>query len=89
MQKWVYALPLLALAWGHQAKAADIEAGKAKVLPVKRGISDEAYYEILEGLTEGQEIVTGSYKAIARELEDEKPTRVDNTKKNAKRDEKK
>ncbi|MCF5860878.1 c-type cytochrome [Aeromonas veronii] len=30
MQKWVYALPLLALAWGHQAKAADIEAGKAK-----------------------------------------------------------
>ena len=30
MQKWVYALPLLALAWGHQAKAADIEAGTAK-----------------------------------------------------------
>ncbi|MEE1954610.1 c-type cytochrome [Aeromonas sp. 75A] len=30
MQKWVYALPLLALAWGHQAKATDIEAGKAK-----------------------------------------------------------
>ncbi|MEH8247644.1 cytochrome c [Aeromonas veronii] len=30
MQKWVYALPLLALAWGHQAKAVDIEAGKAK-----------------------------------------------------------
>lgn len=30
MQKWVYTLPLLALAWGHQAKAADIDAGKAK-----------------------------------------------------------
>ena len=30
MQKWVYALPWLALGWGHQAKAADIEAGKAK-----------------------------------------------------------
>ena len=30
MQKWIYALPLLALAWGHQVKAADIEAGKAK-----------------------------------------------------------
>ena len=30
MQKWVYALPLLALAWVQQAKAADIEAGKAK-----------------------------------------------------------
>ena len=30
MPKWVYTLPLLALAWGHQAKAADIHAGKAK-----------------------------------------------------------
>ena len=30
MQRWVYALPLLALAWGHHARAADIEAGKAK-----------------------------------------------------------
>lgn len=30
MQKWVYALPLLALAWGHQARAGNIEAGKAK-----------------------------------------------------------
>lgn len=30
MPKWVYTLPLLALAWGHQAKAADIDAGKAK-----------------------------------------------------------
>mgnify|MGYP003409307312 FL=1 len=30
MQKWIYALPLLALGWGHQVKVADIEAGKAK-----------------------------------------------------------
>ena len=30
MPKWVYTLPLLALAWGHQVKAADIDAGKAK-----------------------------------------------------------
>jgi len=32
MQKWVYTLPLLALAWGSQLKAADIEAGKAKAV---------------------------------------------------------
>ncbi|MGL4250996.1 MAG: c-type cytochrome [Aeromonas sp.] len=32
MQKWVYALPLLALVWGGQIRAADIEAGKAKAL---------------------------------------------------------
>ena len=30
MPKWVYTLPLLALAWGHQVKAADIDTGKAK-----------------------------------------------------------
>ncbi len=30
MPKWVYTLPLLALAWGHHARAADIDAGKAK-----------------------------------------------------------
>ena len=30
MPKWVYTLPLLALTWGHQVKAADIDAGKAK-----------------------------------------------------------
>ena len=66
-----------------------VEGDKAKMVPVKRGLSDEAYYEILEGLAEGQEIVTGSYKAIARELEDDKPAKVDNTKKDAKPEEKK
>lgn len=41
-----------------------------KVKPVKRGISDDSYVEILEGVEEGQEVVSGSYKAINRELED-------------------
>lgn len=41
----------------------------ALVTPVKVGISSETYYEILEGLEEGQEVVTGSYRAISRELE--------------------
>ena len=31
MQKWVYTLPLLALAWG-QAQAADVAAGKEKAV---------------------------------------------------------
>ena len=60
-----------------------VDAGKAKALPVKRGISDDAYYEIIEGLPEGLEVVSGSYKAIARELEDGKPLKVDNTPKKA------
>ena len=54
------------------------ENGKAKMLKVKRGISDNDYHEIIEGLKEGQEIVTGGYKAINRELEEGKPITVDN-----------
>jgi HlyD family secretion protein len=46
------------------------ETGKAKMFPVKRGISDDSHYEILEGLTEGQEIITGNFKAISKELND-------------------
>jgi len=44
----------------------------AKMVPVKSGISDDDYYEITEGLTEGQEVVSGGYKAISRDLEDGK-----------------
>ena len=58
--------------------------GKAKSLPVQRGISDDAYYEILSGIQEGQEVVSGSFKAIARELEEGKPVKVDNQPKSPK-----
>jgi len=49
-----------------------VDGDKAKQVPVKMGISDADYYEIVEGLTEGQEIVTGNYKAVNKELEDGK-----------------
>lgn len=63
--------------------------GKAKMAKVKRGISDDSYVEILDGLTEGTEIVSGGYKAINRELEDDKKVKVDNNRKDADKDEKK
>ena len=44
----------------------------AKSAPVKRGISDDNFTEIIEGLSEGQEVVSGGYKAISRDLEDGK-----------------
>ena len=53
-----------------------VEKDKAKMLPVKRGISDDNYVEITEGVQEGQEVVSGGYKAISRELEDGKPVTV-------------
>ncbi len=38
------------------------------IRPVKVGISSETHYEVLDGLSEGDEIVTGSYRAISKDL---------------------
>jgi len=48
-----------------------VNSDHAKMIPVKIGISDENYYEVTEGLEEGQEIVSGNFRAI-RDLEDGK-----------------
>jgi len=53
-----------------------VEADRAKMVPVKRGISDAEYMEITEGLKEGQQVVSGGYKAISRDLGDGKKVRV-------------
>ena len=42
------------------------------VVPVKIGICDDNYWEITDGLTNGQEIVSGGYRAISRDLNDGK-----------------
>jgi len=47
-----------------------VDDGIAKVVPVETGISDDTNIEIKSGLEEGQKVVSGSYKAISRELED-------------------
>ncbi len=57
------------------------ETDKAKMLPVKRGISDDSHYEILEGVTEGQEIITGNFKAISKELNDGSLVQLEEAKK--------
>jgi len=43
-----------------------------KTVPVKIGIFDDDYYEITEGLKEGDEIVTGGFHAIGHDLDDGK-----------------
>ena len=48
-----------------------VEGDHAKMVPVKRGIGDDNYYEIIEGIEEGREIVSGNFRAI-RDLEDGK-----------------
>lgn len=46
-----------------------IEDGKAIARQVKTGIQSDELIEILEGLEEGDEVVTGSYRAISKDLE--------------------
>lgn len=52
------------------------DGDRARMVPIKRGISDDTYVEILEGLEEGQEVISGGYKAISRDLEDGKKIKM-------------
>jgi HlyD family secretion protein len=47
-----------------------VEGDHVKMATVKCGLSDDNYIEILDGLNDGQEIVSGGYKAINRDLAD-------------------
>lgn len=44
------------------------EEGKAEMKEVKTGIQDNKYIEILEGISEGQEVITGPYSAVSKTL---------------------
>jgi HlyD family secretion protein len=46
-----------------------VESGKAVAKQVKTGIQSDQLIEILDGLKEGDEIVSGSYRAISKDLE--------------------
>jgi HlyD family secretion protein len=61
-----------------------VDGGVVKATPVKRGISDDTHVEILDGVSEGTQVVSGSYKAINRELEDGSKVRIEEPKKGEK-----
>ncbi len=46
------------------------ENGKAKMVEVKTGISDYDNIEIISGVTDGQEVVTGPFLAVSKRLKD-------------------
>lgn len=54
-----------------------VENGVAKAMPVKRGISNDSYVEITEGLQEGAQVVSGTYRVINRELEDGSKVKIE------------
>ncbi|MBI5325926.1 MAG: efflux RND transporter periplasmic adaptor subunit [Ignavibacteriae bacterium] len=49
----------------------------SKMMPVKTGISDDGYIEIIEGLKENQEIISGNFLAVSKQLSDGTKIRVD------------
>ena len=53
-----------------------MEGDRVKMVPVKIGISDDNYWEITEGLKEGQQVISGGYRAISRDLEDGKKVKI-------------
>lgn len=54
--------------------------GKAKMVEVETGISDDTYIEIKNGLKGNEEIISGPYKAISKDLENGKVISVTNAK---------
>jgi len=57
-----------------------LESGKAMARQVTTGIQSEEWIEILSGLKEGEEVVSGSYRAISKDLENGTTVRVNNEK---------
>ncbi|MBL7990923.1 MAG: efflux RND transporter periplasmic adaptor subunit [Candidatus Kapabacteria bacterium] len=53
------------------------EENKAKMVRVETGISDGGYIEILNGVKEGQTVISGNFRAISKELEDGTLVKVD------------
>jgi HlyD family secretion protein len=53
-----------------------LEGDKVKKRQVKTGISDSDHYEIVEGLREGEQVVSGGSKAINKDLEDGKKVKI-------------
>ena len=57
-----------------------VKGNKAVMKEVKIGISDDTYIEITEGVKPGDEVVSGSYKAISKELKNDSKVIVKNKK---------
>ncbi|GIV59354.1 efflux RND transporter periplasmic adaptor subunit [Rhodocaloribacter litoris] len=53
-----------------------VENGKAKMVEVTTGITDDTHIEIKSGLSGGEEVIIGPYRAVSRTLEPGTPVRV-------------
>jgi HlyD family secretion protein len=55
-----------------------IRDGKAAFTPVKTGVAGERYFEVLDGLTAGDQVITGPFASV-RELDDGEDVKLDNS----------
>ncbi|MFQ5752344.1 MAG: hypothetical protein ACE5HI_10135, partial [bacterium] len=55
-----------------------VKDGVAKMVPVDTGISSEKNVEIVQGVEEGEEIVTGSFRALTKLLKDDSKIKINN-----------
>ncbi|MFW5662878.1 MAG: efflux RND transporter periplasmic adaptor subunit, partial [Bacteroidota bacterium] len=56
------------------------DGNKARLVNVETGISDRGFIEIKNGLNEGQTVISGSFRAVSKQLYDGAPIQVDTTK---------
>lgn len=54
-----------------------VKNGKAKIVEVETGLSDDNYIAVKKGLEGGEDVVSGSYIAISRELKDGSQVRTE------------
>jgi HlyD family secretion protein len=56
------------------------EGQKVRMVPVTTGIADNNYVEVRSGIKDGDEVVSGSYTAISKELKDGKQVEIEKPK---------
>ncbi|MEZ4956536.1 MAG: efflux RND transporter periplasmic adaptor subunit [Saprospiraceae bacterium] len=64
-----------------------VDGNKVEIREVKTGIQDDDYIQIISGIKDGEEVVSGPYSAVSRKLEDGDEIIIDNEKKNTDEDE--
>jgi HlyD family secretion protein len=53
-----------------------VRDGKAAFLPIKMGIAGDRYFEVIDGLKEGDQVITGPYNSV-RGMADGDAVKVD------------
>jgi HlyD family secretion protein len=53
------------------------EGDKVKMVPVQSGIADDNFIQIQSGIKPGEEVISGSYTAISRDLKDGSKVKIE------------